>query len=525
MLKILITDPLSEIGLNILKDAGFEILYKPKISLDELSVLLPDIDGWIIRSGTKITSDLIKNSKKLQIIGRAGVGTDNINIDCATKNGVIVMNVPDGNTVSAAEHTMALILSLSRNICLGHTGLMHGEWNRSNLVGNELRNKTLGVIGLGKIGKEVIKRSLSYDMKILGYDPYVKKDQFSEDEVNIVELDYLVENSDFITLHLPINDNTRNLFNYDRIKQMKNTARIINVARGGIINEVDLARALNNDIIAGAAIDVFENEPVSQDNKLITAKNILLTPHLGASTIEAKEGVTCSICSHMKDYFLSNKLTNALNIPIADPTLLNKLSSYYELSELMGLFQSQLIDGAIDKAEVFCYGDAEDSKSIGLSFLKGLLSNFTDNRINFLNSSAVAQERGIIFSHSFSTDMIPYTNKIKTIIHSKNDVFSVSGSVFGKNFIRITEIMGFDIDLKPSGKMLFIKNKDVPGVIGKIGTTLGLEKVNISGYLLSKMEKKDFAYSIIRIDNKISKETISKLFKIKELIEIKQLDL
>ena len=211
MLKILITDPLSEIGLNILKDAGFEILYKPKILLDELSVLLPDIDGWIIRSGTKITSDLIKNSKKLQIIGRAGVGTDNIDIDCATKNGVIVMNVPDGNTVSAAEHTMALILSLSRNICLGHTGLMNGEWNRSNLVGNELRNKTLGVIGLGKIGKEVIKRSLSYDMNILGYDPYVKKDQFSEDEVNIVELDYLVENSDFITLHLPINDNTRNI--------------------------------------------------------------------------------------------------------------------------------------------------------------------------------------------------------------------------------------------------------------------------------------------------------------------------
>ncbi len=525
MIKILITDPLSDKGIHKLKNAGFEVIYKPDISSDELLSFVSQIDGWIIRSGTKITKELIEDAKKLQIIGRAGVGTDNIDIDYATTQGVIVMNVPDGNTISAAEHTMAMILSLSRNIYQGHSSLLNGEWNRSSLVGNELRDKALGVVGLGKIGREVIKRALSYDMKILGYDPYVKKEQFIKDEVEVGELDYLIENSDFITLHLPINDKTRNLFDYEKITKMKKTSRIINVARGGIINEEDLAKSLNENIIAGAAIDVFENEPISIDNKLIKAQNILLTPHLGASTVEAKEGVTYSICQQIIDYFNKNKLSNALNMPISDPTLLSKLSSYYELADLMGSLQSQLVGGPIERAEVFCYGEAEDSKSIALSFLKGILSDITDNRVNFLNANSIANERGIVYSHSYSTDKIPYTNKIQTIVYSNHQSFSISGSVFSNNFIRITEIMGFEVDLKPEGRMLFIKNKDVPGVIGRVGTILGEKDINISGYLLSKVEDKDFAYSIIRVDHQIPKETISVLLEIDNLIEIKQFNL
>ena len=524
-IKILITDPLSDKGLDLLRNEGFDIIYKPNPSIDELFILVGDIEGWLVRSGTKITRELIDNARKLQIIGRAGVGTDNIDIETATSKGIIVINVPDGNTISAAEHTMAMMMSLSRNIYLGHSGLMEGEWNRSSLVGNELQNKTLGVVGLGKIGREVIKRSLAYDMNILGFDPYVSQDSFNENEVNIVDLDFLVQNSDFITLHLPINKNTRNLFNYDRMLKMKKTARIINVARGGIINESDLVKVLNDGIIAGAAIDVFENEPIDMENPLIAASNILLTPHLGASTIEAKEGVTYSICNQLIDYFSKNKLSNALNIPISDMSLLSKLSSYYELSELMGSIHLQIINKPIEKVEVLCYGEAEDSKSIALSFLKGLLSNITDNRINFLNASSIADERGITFSHSYSTDKIAYTNKIKTIVYSDNESFSVSGSVFNENFIRITEIMGFDVDLKPEGKMLFIKNKDIPGVVGKVGTVLGEENINISGYLLSTVDEKDFAYSIIRIDNRISEDTILNLLKIEALIDVKQLDL
>jgi len=523
--KILITDPLSNSGLKILQDSGFEVLYKPKLSEDELSAIISDIDGWIIRSGTTIRKKHIQDAKKLQIIGRAGVGTDNIDIKSATQEGIIVMNVPDGNTISAAEHTMAMLLALSRNVYKGHMDLINGQWNRHKLVGNELRNKTLGVVGLGKIGREVIKRSIAYDMKIIGYDPYVKQEQFNKEEVTIVSLDDLIKDSDFITLHLPINDNTRNLFDYERISQMKNTARLINVARGGIVNEDDLAKALNNNIISGAAIDVFVNEPISDNHVLLHAKNILLTPHLGASTFEAKEGVSISVCNQISEYFLKNKLSNVLNMPISDSTLMSKLSSYYKLSELMGSIQSQLIDSSIDKIEILCFGDAEDSKSIGLSFIKGILSGVTDDRINFINAATIAEERGIVFQHSHSTDKIAFNNKIQSIVYTDGNKFTLTGNVYNDNFIRITEIMGFEVDLKPEGIMLFIKNKDIPGVVGKIGTILGKESVNISGYLLSKIENKEFAYSIIKIDEKINNEVLLKLNKIDEIIDIKQLDL
>ena len=524
-MKILITDALSEMGLNMLREAEYEVVYKINPSSDELTSLISDIDGWIVRSGTKISKENIEDAKKLQIIGRAGVGTDNIDIDAATSRGIVVMNVPDGNTISAAEHTMAMILALSRNISIGHMGLMKGEWNRNALVGNELQRKKLGVVGLGKIGREVIKRALSYDMKILGYDPYVSKDQFDENEVTVVDLDTLTKESDYITLHLPINDSTRNLFDYNRLLMMKKTSRIINVARGGIINENDLSNALNNDIISGAAIDVFSKEPLNPESKLIKSKNILLTPHLGASTFEAKEGVTLSVCNQIIEFFDNGKLINAINIPIADTSLINKLASYYKLSEVIGSAQAQLTNGPVENVEVTCFGSAEDSKSISLAFLKGLLSKMTDNRINFINAGAVAKERGIKFSHMYSNDDTPYLNIIETQVLSGGESITISGSVYGENHIRIINIMGFEIDLRPNGTMLFIKNMDVPGVVGKVGTILGNNKVNISGYLLSKMKNKDYAYSVIKIDDNIGAEVIDKINALSEILEVKQLQL
>ena len=277
--KILITDPLSDRGIEFLEKSGLEVIYKPNAEKSEVDEYLEYIDGWIIRSGTRISKENILDAKKLQIIGRAGVGTDNIDIESATQSGVVVMNVPDGNTISAAEHTIAMMLSLSRNIQLGHMSLVQGVWNRHKLVGNELRDKILGVVGLGKIGREVIKRALSFDMKIVGYDPYVTQDSFDESEVKVISLNELIKTSDYITLHVPINDATRNLFNLEQMKQMKKTSKIINVARGGIINENDITLALNDNIISGAALDVYENEPLDKNSGLLNAKNILLTPH------------------------------------------------------------------------------------------------------------------------------------------------------------------------------------------------------------------------------------------------------
>ena len=296
MVKVLVSDPIADKGIEILEEAGFDIVYNPNPSDDELQALASDTNAWIVRSGTKITAELLKDARNLQVIGRAGVGVDNIDIKEATNQGVIVMNNPDGNTISAAEHTIAMMMALSRNIQLGHMGIVNGEWNRSNLVGNELKGKILGVLGLGRIGREVIKRAIGLEMKIMGYDPFVNQDVFDQETVTLVDLDTLTQESDYITLHMPLLDSTKNLFNAERIAAMKSSARIINVARGGIIDEADLVQALNNDIIAGAAIDVFESEPLDMNSPLIKAKNILLTPHLGASTHEASEGVSFGIC-------------------------------------------------------------------------------------------------------------------------------------------------------------------------------------------------------------------------------------
>ena len=318
MTKVLVSDPIADKGIAMLEDAGFDIIYNPNPSDEELQALASDVDGWVVRSGTKITAELLKDARNLQVIGRAGVGVDNIDIQEATSQGVVVMNNPDGNTISAAEHTMAMMMALSRNIQLGHLSLIKGEWNSSTLVGNEMKGKMLGVVGLGRIGREVIKRALGMEMKIMGYDPFVSQDVFDVETVAIVDLDTLCADSDYITLHLPLLDSTKNLFDAERLSTMKPSARIINVARGGIINESDLANALNNNVIAGAAIDVFENEPLNASNPLVSTKNILLTPHLGASTYEASEGVSFGICRQIKDFILDEKLSNPINMPITD---------------------------------------------------------------------------------------------------------------------------------------------------------------------------------------------------------------
>ena len=301
-MKVLIADPISKHGLSILSDSGLDLIIKADSSLDEKLSAVKDVDGIIIRSGTKVDNKMLQIAKGLKVIGRAGVGIDNIDLVAATRKGVVVMNTPDVNTISAAEHTIALILTLARNIHLGHSTLMDGKWNRHNLIGTELRNKKIGILGLGKIGKEVMKRCLSFGMEVLGFDPYVNQNLFSDKEIKISEIDEVVSESDFITLHMPLNKNTENLFNFERFKKMKSTASIINVARGGIINESDLAIALNEGVINGAAIDVFHTEPISKNNPLLKSKNILLSPHLGASTKEAKEGVSKAICEQVRDY-------------------------------------------------------------------------------------------------------------------------------------------------------------------------------------------------------------------------------
>jgi D-3-phosphoglycerate dehydrogenase len=519
--KVLITDPISDTGIKILEERGLEVVYKPNYpEVDLNNNVLETIDGWIIRSGTQIDNSHFEIAKKLKVVGRAGVGIDNIDIKNATRTGCLVMNVPDGNSISAAEHTVAMMSALSRNIHKGHMTLINGAWERSNLIGNELQNKTLGVIGLGRIGREVIKRAQSYDMKILGFDPYVNESLFEGSEVELSTLEKIYTKSDYITLHVPLVDSTKHMISMKTLKKMKRTARIINVARGGIINENDLAEALNSNIIAGAAIDVFESEPLSKDSVLLSSKNILLTPHLGASTYEAKEGVSLKICQQVSDYLLDGKLLNPINLPFSSFEDIKTLTPFLNLAEVMGTIQSQIIKEPIKSISIQCFGEVEEGKILSIGVLKGLLGSITDNRINYINAHSVANERGIAISYSHSSESIAYTNSIKSIVQLQNKEITIEGSVFSDNIFRITNILGFDIDFIPSGHILCIYNKDVPGVVGSVGGVLGKNKINIAEFILSRSSSNNTACSIVKIDDFVDKEVIGHIESIPEVTKV-----
>ena len=341
--------------------------------------------------------------------------------------------------------------------------------------------------------------------------------------MKVVALDEIVSSSDYITLHVPINDKTRNLFDAEQISKMKKTSKIINVARGGIINEKDLAEALQNDIISGAALDVFVKEPLDVNSQLLKSKNILLTPHLGASTYEAKEGVSLGICKQIVEYFSNGKLINALNIPIADSSVMKEMLPFYKLSEKIGSIISQLSSSVINEVEIVCYGGAYDSKSIALSMLKSILSGMIDQRVNMINADVVAKERNIKFSHTYSNDETKFLSLIKCIVKTKDETLNISGSVLDENHIRIVNIMGFDIDLNPRGPMLFIVNKDIPGVIGNIGSLLGMHNINIAEYLLGRLDSGDIAYGVIKLDSKIDDDILSSLYDLDEITSVKQI--
>jgi len=521
-MKVIITDPIDEWGLSILKDAGLEIINIPFKNREKILQVLPDIDAWILRSGTKVTADLIDQALNLKAIGRAGVGVDNIDLQAATHRGVVVMNTPGVNTVSAAEHTVALILTLARNVHEGHISLRKGKWDRHQLVGTELLNKTLGVVGLGKVGTAVIKRLHHFGMKILGYDPFIKKEHYELEYVDFVDLNDLCKNSDIITLHIPATSKTKGLFDIIRLKTMKSTALLINCARGGIINEDDLKKALNQNIIAGAAVDVFENEPI-KDSPLLSVKNILFTPHLGASTREAKTGVSRAICNQIRDFLIEGKVENALNIPIADLSLLTTLEPYLDLTEILASIHQQLLSKPAEKIVIETQGTLKHVKLITLAFLKGFLDKIHGSSVNFVNAATVAESHGIHIQETYSYGESDYSNVISTYVSSGDYSLTIRGSLFSEKHPRVVYFDGFHLDLNPKGNMLLVYNKDVPGVVGKVGTFLGNHGVNIAGYQLSRKSTSKLAFGIIRLDEPLNEKDREQLSQIEEIIDVKQI--
>ncbi|NJM27372.1 MAG: phosphoglycerate dehydrogenase [Pseudanabaena sp. RU_4_16] len=503
MPKILVSDPIDQVGIDILSQVA-TVDIKTTLSPEEITQVIPEYDAIMIRSGTKLTKEIIEAGKNLKIIGRAGVGVDNVDVPTATRQGIVVVNSPEGNTIAAAEHTLAMMLSLSRFIPEANASLKSGKWDRKSFTGVEVYKKTLGVIGLGKIGSHVATVARAMDMKLLAYDPFLTAERAEKLGVNLVELEILLRESDYITLHLPKTKETYHLIDAAKIAIMKPGVRIVNCARGGIIDEAALAEALQNGTIAGAALDVFENEPLEADSPLRQiGSQLILTPHLGASTEEAQANVAIDVAEQIRDVLLGLPARAAVNIPGLGPDVWQKLKPYLQLAEMLGNLVGQLAGGRVDTLDVRLQGEIANSESqpIVVAALKGLLSPALRERVNFVNASLEAKERGIRVTETRDATVEDYTGSLHLTANGTQGQQSVTGALLGKSELRITNINGFPINVAPTNYMLLTLHRDMPGIIGGIGSMLGNYNVNIASMQVGRRIVRGEAVMVLNIDD------------------------
>lgn len=526
-MRILVSDSLSEEGIQILKDAGFEVVYKPGLSVEELKKEIADVDGLIIRSGTKVTKEILESAKRLKVIGRAGTGLDNVDIATANEKGIVVMNVPGGNTLSAAEHTLALLFSLARKIPQANASVKEGKWERKKFMGVELNGKILGVIGLGRIGSIVAERALCMKMKVIAYDPFVTPDFASKKGIELVSLEELLSRADFITIHTPLTKETYHLLNRDTLSKVKKGSYIINCARGGIIDESALYEALVSGHIAGAALDVFEKEPPDPDNPLLKLDNVIVTPHLGASTVEAQKVVAIEIAKQVVDYLLYGIVRNAVNVPSISAEALKVIQPVLNLAEKIGLLSAQIAEGAIQEVEITYKGELAkiDTQPVTLSLIKGLLTPFLKEDVNYVNALLRAKERNIRILESKTEETEDFTSLISLRTKHTQGETLVEGTLFGKKEPRIVRINGFRLDALPEGYMLYIFNEDKPGVIGKIGTILGKHNLNISRMHVGQDPMKRRNIILLSLDQPPSQEALKELQDLDTVYLVKALAL
>jgi D-3-phosphoglycerate dehydrogenase len=522
---VLVTDKLSEEGLALLQaapDVAVDVRLKPPA--DELRAAAAMCDGWIVRSGTKITADLIEAASKLKAVARAGAGVDNIDVEAATRKGVVVMNTPGGNSVAAAEHTIGMIFALARNIARGDASLRRKAWERSKLMGVELEGKTLGVIGLGRIGREVAVRGRGLKMKVVGSDPYLSESRAKEMDIQLAEVGEVLETSDVVTVHVPLSDETRGLIGRDELARMKPSAMVINCARGGIVDEEALAEALREGRIAGAAVDVFESEPPA-DSPLLALDNVVLTPHLGASTKEAQVSVAVQAAQQMIAALKEERYTNAVNMPVTDMALYKRLAPFLHVAEKLGLLVGQLLTERMQEVKVELSGPvSEGEESITIAVLKGLLSRL-EEAVNFVNAAHIAEERGIRVAKMSTAAGGDFANLVRVEATSGKQTVSAAGTCFGDKQERIVEINGHYFDARPEGVLLVVSNRDVPGVVGKIGTILGDGSVNIAEYQLGRREKGRDALSVISLDMEADVGVLKALEALPEILGVTQVKL
>lgn len=501
-MKVLVSDSISPKGVEILKKAGLEVDVKTGMKPDELKACIGDYHGLVIRSATKVTADIIEAATNLRVIGRAGSGLDNVDKAAATKKGIVVMNTPGGNTITTAEHTIALIFAIARQIPQATASMKGGKWEKKRFMGVELFNKTLGVIGLGNIGSQVAKKAQGLEMVVIAYDPFLSEDRARAMGIEKVELVNLFRRSDFITIHTPLTPETKNLINKETITMMKDGVRIINCARGGIVNEADLYKAISSGKVAGAALDVFEKEPVESDNPLLDLDNVVCTPHLGAATTEAQENVAIAVAEQIADYLVYGTIRNAVNFPSIPADQVARLQPYLNLSERLGGFAAQIFEGGITEVTIEYMGDASELNTapVTIAALKGLLTPILEETVNFVNAPLIAKERGIEVRETRSAEAGDYQSMLAIRIRAKDRETYLAGTLFSKKDPRIVKIDGFSVEVVPEGNMLFIHNNDKPGVIGNIGSLLGKNNINIARMHFGRETAGGRAISVVSID-------------------------
>jgi len=525
--KVLVSDPLSKKGLEILGEAkNLKVDVKPGLPLEELKKVIPEYDAIIIRSETKLTKEIIEAADRLKVIGRAGIGLDNVDLPAATKKGIVVMNTPQENAIAAAEHTIAMMFAISRKIPQATASMKAGKWEKKKFMGVELYNKILGVVGIGVIGTIVVDRARALKMKVIAYDPYISKEAAEKKGVDLVSFDELLARSDFITVHTPLTDETRNLIDKNGMGKMKKGVILINCARGGIINEKDLYDAIKEGKVVGAALDVFEKEPAI-GNPLLGLGEVVSTPHLGASTGEAQENVALAISQQIVDYLLLGEARNAVNIPMVSPDILPFLRPYLRLGEKLGSFLGQISNYAIEEVLIEYHGEVVEygTRPITISVLKGLLTPFVGETVNFVNAQIMAKERGIKITESTSAEAEDFASLIAITARSKMEQNYIAGSLFGRKELRIVKLNNFSIEAIPEGYILFINNYDKPGVIGHIGSILGDQNINIATMQLGRDRLGGNAISLLHLDAPLPPGMLGEILRMPNIISVRQIQL
>ncbi|QLD85916.1 phosphoglycerate dehydrogenase [Natronomonas halophila] len=524
-MKVLVTDPIADAGLDVLREAGHEVVTNYEAEGQDLLDAVADANALIVRSGTEVTREVLEAAEDLVIVGRAGIGVDNIDIDAATDEGVIVANAPEGNVRAAAEHTVAMTFATARSIPQAHIRLTDGEWAKGEFLGTELNGKTLGIVGLGRVGQEVAKKLDSLGMDLVAYDPYISEERADQLGADLAELDDVLEAADVLTIHTPLTPETENMIGEAELAEMEG-GYLVNCARGGIVDETALAEAVEDGVLAGAALDVFAEEPLPDDSPLLDVEDVIVTPHLGASTEAAQENVATSTAEQVVAAFEGEPVINALNAPSVDESAFPRIEPYIGLAETAGKIAIQLLDSRLETVQVTYEGDiaGEDVDLLTASALKGVFQPL-EWQVNAVNAPQIAEDRGIEVSETKRRQAEDFQSLVTVTVGDGEKKISVDGTLFAEDDARIVRVDGYRVDAIPGGKMMVARNTDEPGVIGHIGSVMGEFGVNIAGMFNARETHGGEALTVYNVDQEVPDEAREKLEADERIIETKYISL